>query len=38
MSMPPEVSWKYGWKPEKNSPEEDLYKNYLHPRNWLEIK
>lgn len=38
MSMPPEVSWKYDWKPEKNSPEEDLYKNYLCPRNWLEIK
>ena len=38
MSMPPEVSWKYGWEPEKNSDEENLYKNYLSPKNWLEIE
>ncbi len=38
MSMPPEVSWTYGWKPEKNSPEENLYHNYLHPVDWLKIK
>ena len=37
MSMPPEVTWKYGWTPEKNSPEDNLYQNYLHPVNWLEI-
>ena len=33
----PEVSWKYGWEPE-NSDEENLYKNYLSPKNWLEIE
>ena len=38
MSMPPEVSWTYGWTPEKNSPEEELYRSYLHPRDWLKEK
>ena len=38
MSMPPEVTWSYGWEPEKNSPEEDLYQNYLLPVDWLEIE
>lgn len=38
MSMPPEVTWTYGWTPEKNSPEDDLYQNYLHPVNWLDIQ
>ena len=36
MSMPPEVSWNYGWIPEEGSPEEDLYKNYLTPKDWLK--
>jgi coproporphyrinogen III oxidase len=38
MSMPPEVSWVYGFTPRKNSPEENLYQNYLHPTDWLEIE
>lgn len=38
MSLPPAVNWTYGWEPEKDSPEEDLYQNYLHPRDWLEIE
>lgn len=38
MSMPPEVVWSYGWEPENNSPEENLYKNYLHPKDWLGLK
>jgi coproporphyrinogen III oxidase len=38
MSMPPEVSWTYDWKPESGSAEEELYTSYLHPRNWLEEK
>ena len=38
MSMPPEVTWSYGWEPEKNSTEEDLYQNYLLPVDWLEIE
>ena len=38
ISMPPEATWTYGWTPEKNSPEDDLYQNYLHPVNWLDIQ
>jgi coproporphyrinogen III oxidase len=38
MSMPPEVVWSYGWEPKKNSREENLYKNYLHPKDWLGLK
>ena len=38
MSMPPEVVWTYGWEPGQGSPEENLYKNYLQPRDWLEIE
>lgn len=35
MSMPPEVSWNYGWTPDEDSPEEELYRSYLKPRDWL---
>ncbi len=38
ISMPPEAIWNYGWEPKKNSPEEKLYKNYLQPKDWLEIE
>ena len=38
MSMPPEVVWTYGWEPESGSPEENLYKHYLHPKDWLKIE
>ncbi|MDG1324671.1 MAG: oxygen-dependent coproporphyrinogen oxidase [Opitutales bacterium] len=38
MSMPPEVNWVYGFTPPKNSPEENLYENYLHPNDWLEVE
>ncbi|MEL0099074.1 MAG: coproporphyrinogen III oxidase, partial [Opitutae bacterium] len=38
MSMPPEVSWDYGWSPDENSPEEELYRSYLRPRDWLTEK
>jgi coproporphyrinogen III oxidase len=34
MSLPPRVEWRYDWKPEPGSPEEDLYKNYLVPKDW----
>lgn len=37
MSLPPEVSWKYDWQPDKGSPEEKLYKNYLVPKDWLSL-
>ena len=35
MSLPPLASWKYDWKPEKDSPEELLYKSFLVPKDWL---
>jgi coproporphyrinogen III oxidase len=35
MSMPPEVTWDYGWSPEPNSPEEELSNTYLRPQEWL---
>ena len=36
MSMPPLVKWRYNWSPDDNSPESDLYKNFLPPRDWLD--
>lgn len=38
MSLPPEVHWNYNWQPEKDSPEEALYKDYLIARDWLAMK
>lgn len=35
MSMPPIVKWRYDWKPEKNSPEEKLYTDFLIDKDWL---
>ncbi len=35
MSLPPEVSWRYDWRPEPGSPEAELYEHYLRPRDWL---
>lgn len=37
MSLPPEVIWKYNWHPEKNTPEEKLYTDFLKPKDWLGI-
>ena len=34
MSLPPEVSWRYDWQPEPDSPEARLYERYLKPRDW----
>jgi coproporphyrinogen III oxidase len=34
LSMPPEVSWRYDWHPEADSPEAKLYE-YLQPRQWV---
>lgn len=36
MSLPPEVHWHYDWQPEKNSPEELLYTQFLPTRDWLK--
>lgn len=35
MSLPPRARWEYNWHPEPGSPEERLYRDYLHPRDWL---
>ena len=35
MSMPPSADWVYKWVPQKGSPEDNLYQNYLKPRDWL---
>jgi coproporphyrinogen III oxidase len=36
MSMPPLARWEYDYQPEVGSQEEILYKEYLHPRTWVE--
>lgn len=36
MSMPPLARWEYNFSPSADSPEADLYNNYLHPREWLK--
>ncbi|MGY5451220.1 oxygen-dependent coproporphyrinogen oxidase [Agarivorans sp. MS3-6] len=35
MSLPPLVKWRYNWRPEVGSLEEQLYQRYLVPRDWL---
>lgn len=35
MSLPPEVSWRYDWHPEPDSPEAALCERFLVPRDWL---
>ena len=35
MSLPPRGRWRYNWQPEAGSPEERLYSDFLHPRDWL---
>jgi coproporphyrinogen III oxidase len=35
MSMPPAVTWRYGWKPTPGSPEAKLYTDFLKPRDWV---
>ena len=35
MSMPPLVSWAYSRKTKAGSPEDDLYKKFLIPRDWV---
>ena len=35
MSLPPLVTWIYDWRPEPDSPEALLYRDYLKPRDWL---
>ncbi len=35
MSLPPEVHWHYNWQPEKGSPEERLYTEFLPAKDWV---
>jgi coproporphyrinogen III oxidase len=35
MSMPPLARWEYNYQPKVGSPEEQLYKEFLHPTEWL---
>jgi len=35
MSMPPAVTWRYGWQPTPGSPEARLYSDFLAPRDWV---
>ncbi len=34
MSLPPLVRWEYGYQPEPNSPEAQLYETFLKPQDW----
>jgi coproporphyrinogen III oxidase len=34
MSLPPRVAWRYDWKPEPGSAEEQLTTDFLKPRDW----
>ncbi|NJR64992.1 MAG: oxygen-dependent coproporphyrinogen oxidase [Leptolyngbyaceae cyanobacterium CRU_2_3] len=35
MSLPPLVRWEYGYKPEPNTPEAELYETFLKPQDWV---
>ncbi|MBW4603600.1 MAG: oxygen-dependent coproporphyrinogen oxidase [Calothrix sp. FI2-JRJ7] len=35
MSLPPLVRWEYGFKPEPNTPEAELYDTFLKPQDWV---
>lgn len=35
MSLPPLARWEYGYTPEPNTPEADLYETFLKPQDWL---
>lgn len=35
MSLPPEVTWRYDWRPDPGTPEAELYEVFLKPTNWL---
>ncbi len=34
MSLPPLVRWRYDWRPEPGTPEDELYRRYLRRRDW----
>ncbi|MDJ0647830.1 MAG: oxygen-dependent coproporphyrinogen oxidase [Xenococcaceae cyanobacterium MO_188.B19] len=38
MSLPPMVRWEYGYQPEPNTPEAELYETFLKPQDWVNWK
>lgn len=38
MSLPPLVRWEYGYQPEPNTPEAELYETFLKPQDWANWK
>ncbi|MCZ2200661.1 oxygen-dependent coproporphyrinogen oxidase [Cylindrospermopsis raciborskii] len=38
MSLPPLVRWEYGYQPQPNSPESELYETFLKPQDWTNWK
>ncbi len=38
MSLPPLVRWEYGYQPEPNTPESELYEIFLKPQDWANWK
>ncbi len=38
MSLPPLVRWEYGYEPEPNTPEAELYEIFLKPQDWANWK
>ncbi|MHC0061651.1 oxygen-dependent coproporphyrinogen oxidase [Nostoc sp. UIC 10890] len=37
MSLPPLVRWEYGYQPEPNTPEAELYQVFLKPQDWASL-
>lgn len=37
VSLPPEVSWRYNWRPPEGTEETRLYEEFLVPRDWINL-
>ena len=37
MSLPPQVAWRYDWRPAPGTPEAELYEVFLTPRDWVGV-
>jgi coproporphyrinogen III oxidase len=37
MSLPPNVKWRYDWRPAPGTPEAELYDTFLEPRDWADL-
>lgn len=37
MSLPPLVRWDYNFHPENDTRESELYRNFLRPRDWIQL-